>query len=181
MAAIKSQILVDGSGSTNGETIGVISDTHIPTRARKIPSKVLSTFDNVDLIVHAGDLVDISVVETLKRIAPVLAVYGNMDGPEIRQRFPRLNSTRVLDWKIGVMHDPGALFGSKKMREIAKDNSLHVLIYGHTHSPKIKWKEGTLFINPGSPTNPIPPFITRPSVAVITVTRDRITPRIIAI
>ncbi len=180
-AAVKPQVLIDRIESKSGETIGVISDTHIPTRAREIPGKVFSAFENADLIVHAGDFVDISVFEALKRMAPVLAVYGNMDGPEIRQRFPRLNSTRIFDWKIGVMHDPGALFGSKKMREIAKDNSLHVLVYGHTHNPTIRWKEGTLFINPGSPTNPIPPFITRPSVAIIKVAKDRITPEIVAV
>lgn len=67
-----------------GKTLGLISDTHVPVRAREIPKEVFKIFDKVDCIVHAGDLVDLSVIDELERLAPVLAVCGNMDGPEIR-------------------------------------------------------------------------------------------------
>jgi hypothetical protein len=161
--------------------VGLISDTHIPVRARNIPKKVFEVFEGVDFIVHAGDLVELSVIDELEQLAPVLAVYGNMDGSEIRGKLPKLNSAKVLDWKVGVTHDPGALFGMKKMRGVAKQNSFNVLVYGHTHNSRIKWEENTLFINPGSPTNPLPPFIAKPSLALLRITKEKIIPQIIQI
>ena len=163
------------------KTVGLISDTHIPVRAKNIPKKVLEVFEKVDFIIHAGDLVQLSVIDELEQLAPVLAVYGNMDGPEIRGKLPKLNSVKIFDWKIGVMHDTGALFGMRKMREIAKKNDFNVLVYGHTHNSSIKWEGKTLFINPGSPTNPIPPFITKPTVALLEMTKKKIIPEIIQI
>ncbi len=163
------------------KTVGLISDTHIPVRARRIPHGVFKAFEEVDFIVHAGDLVEMSVIDELEQLAPVLAVYGNMDGPKIRSRLPKQNSANILDRRIGVMHNPGALFGRKKMLKIAEVNDFNVLVYGHTHSPSIRWERDTLFINPGSPTNPLPPFITRPSVALLKITADGVMPKIIQI
>lgn len=163
------------------KTVGLISDTHVPVRATEIPRKVFEVFEKVDFIVHAGDLVDISVIDELERLAPVLAVYGNMDGPKVRGKLPKINSAKAFDWKIGVTHNPGTLFGIKKMREIAERNGFDVLVYGHTHSPKIRWEGNILFINPGSPTNPLPPFVTKPSVALLKIGREKITPKIIHI
>jgi putative phosphoesterase len=161
------------------KTVGLVSDTHVPVRAKKIPHKVFEVFQKVDFIVHAGDLVQMSVIDELERAAPVLAVYGNMDGAEIRGRLPKTNSLKVFNWKIGVTHNPGVLFGIRKMREIAGKNEFDVLVYGHTHNPKVKWEGNTLFINPGSPTNPLPPFITKPTVALLRITEEKIMPEII--
>ncbi|MCK4482280.1 metallophosphoesterase family protein, partial [Candidatus Bathyarchaeota archaeon] len=72
-------------------------------------------------------------------------------------------------------------FGMRKMREIVKQNDFDVLVYGHTHNPSVKWEGNTLFINPGSPTDPLPPFITKPSVALLRITKDGIMPEIIRI
>jgi putative phosphoesterase len=166
---------------TSGKIIGLISDTHVPVRAREIPREVFKVFENVDYIVHAGDLVQLSVIDELEQIAPVLVVFGNMDGPEIRGRLSKMNSFRVFDWKIGVTHNPGTLFGTSKIREIAKINGFDVLVYGHTHSPSIKWEGNVLLVNPGSPTNPSPSFIGKPSVGLLKVTKTRIVPQIIQI
>jgi uncharacterized protein len=163
------------------KTVGVISDTHVPDRARRIPERVFKVFENVDFIVHAGDLVQFSVIDELERLAPVLVVWGNMDGPEVRGKLPKLDSFKVFDWRIGVTHNPGAHLGTGRMREIADANGFNVLIYGHTHSSNIKWERDILFINPGSPTNPSPPFLAKPSVALLRVTRERITPEIVHI
>jgi len=181
MAVQQPQVLSQLREYSATKTVGLISDTHIPVRAKSVPKKVLEAFERVDFIVHAGDLVEMSVIDELEQLAPVLAVYGNMDGPEIRGKLPKLNSVKVFDWKIGVMHDPRALFGMGKMREIAKQNGFNVLVYGHTHNSSIKWEEGNLFINPGSPTNPIPPFISKPTVALLRITREKITPGIVHI
>ncbi|MCK4483144.1 metallophosphoesterase family protein, partial [Candidatus Bathyarchaeota archaeon] len=163
------------------KAVGLISDTHIPVRAREIPRKVFEVFEKADFIVHAGDLVTITVIDELEQLAPVLAVYGNMDGAKIRGRLPKLNSAKILNWKIGVTHNPRVLFGMRKMREIVKQNDFDVLVFGHTHNPSVKWEGNTLFINPGSPTDPLPPFITKPSVALLRITKDRIMPEIIRI
>jgi putative phosphoesterase len=166
---------------SSGKVIGLISDTHVPVRAREIPKEVFKVFQNVDYIVHAGDLVKLSVIDDLEQLAPVLVVYGNMDGPEVRGKLQKLNSFKVFNWKVGVTHDPGALFGIRKAREIANMNGFNVMVYGHTHSSSIKWDSNILFINPGSPTNPLPSFIAKPSVALLRVTKERIVPEIIQI
>jgi putative phosphoesterase len=163
-----------------GKTVGLISDTHVPVRAKCIPKMVFKVFENVDFIVHAGDLVQLAVIDELEQLAPVLAVHGNMDGPEVSGALPKLNSLKVLDWKIGVMHDPSTIFGMGKMREIAKQNGFNVFVYGHTHNSNIKWEGKTLYINPGSPTNPAS-FIIKPSVGLLRVTRESVIPEIVHI
>jgi putative phosphoesterase len=163
------------------KTVGLISDTHVPVRAKEIPSQVFKVFEKADYIIHAGDLVDISVIEKLEQVALVLAVHGNMDGPEIRGKLPKTNSLRVFDWKIGVTHDPGTLFGMGKMKEMAAKNNFDVLVYGHTHSPNIKRETDTMFINPGSPTDPTPSFINKPTVALLKISKQTITPEIVPI
>jgi len=178
---VQARVVDDKHKFPTTKTVGLISDTHIPVRAKILPGKVLETFDKTEFILHAGDLVTLAVIDELEQIAPVLAVSGNMDGPEVRGKLPRVNSIRVLGWKIGVMHNPGAPFGMKRMREIAKQNGFDVLVYGHTHSASVRWEGKTLFINPGSPTNPAPPFITKPSIGVLSVTQEDIVPEIIHI
>jgi uncharacterized protein len=180
MASQQDQILPRLQESP-GKVVGLISDTHVPVRAKEIPKEVFKVFENVDYIVHAGDLVELSVVDELEQIAPVLVVYGNMDGPEIRGKLAKVNSFKVFDWKIGVTHDPGALFGTSKMREIAKLNGFNALVYGHTHSANMKWENDMLFVNPGSPTNPARPFIAKPSVGLLRITKEKIVPQIIQI
>jgi putative phosphoesterase len=160
------------------KTVGLISDTHVPSRARCIPQMVFKIFENVDFIVHAGDLVRLAVIDELEQLAPVLAVHGNMDGPEVSGALPKLNNLKISDWKIGVMHDPSTLFGMGKMREIAKQNGFNVFVYGHTHHSSIKWEGKTLYINPGSPTNPAS-FVSKPSVGLLKITKEAVTPEII--
>ena len=160
------------------KTIGLISDTHVPKRARCIPQKVFEIFQNVDYIIHAGDLVEFAVLDELEQLAPVLAVHGNMDGLDIMGALPRLNSLKVFDWKIGVMHDPNVLYGLSRMRELARHHGFNVFVYGHTHIASIKWEDKILYINPGSPTHP-ESFNNKPSVGLLKVTKQTITPQII--
>ncbi len=181
MATGITQIPHVSSNLKPAKTVGLISDTHVPIRARSIPKGVFCIFENVDYIIHAGDLVELAVLDELEELAPVLAVHGNMDGPEVSGALPKLNQLKISDWKIGVMHDPRTGYGMGKMREIAKQHDFNVFVYGHTHNPSIKWDAKTLYINPGSPTNPEPSFFTKPSVALLKITKDAITPEIVHI
>jgi len=172
MTSALSTINPDKAVAEPVKTIGLISDTHVPKRAMCVPKRVFEVFENVDFIIHAGDLVELSVVEELEQLAPVLAVHGNMDALEVSSAFPVLNSLKVFDWKIGVMHDPANIV------EVAKKNGFKVFVYGHTHSPRIKWEEDILCINPGSPTDPAS-FLNKPSVGLLKVTKKSVTPEIV--
>ena len=160
--------------------VGVISDTHVPKRARCIPKRVFEIFQGVDYIIHAGDLVELAVMDELEQIAPVLAVRGNSDGLDVAKALPKLDSLKVFDWKIGVMHDQNILDGLDSMNEIAKANGFDVFVYGHTHIANILWEGKILYINPGSPTDPTG-ILNKPSVALLKITRETITPQIITL
>ena len=160
--------------------VGVISDTHVPKRARCIPKRVFEIFQGVDYIIHAGDLVELAVMDELEQIAPVLAVRGNSDGLDVAKALPKLNSLKVFDWKIGVIHDQNILDGLDSMNEIAKANGFDVFVYGHTHIANVLWEGKILFINPGSPTDPTG-ILNKPSVALLKITKETITPQIITL
>ncbi|MDR0797983.1 MAG: metallophosphoesterase [Nitrososphaerota archaeon] len=160
------------------KTIGLISDTHIPSRATTLPKEIFTIFKNADYIIHAGDIVELSVIDELEQIAPVLAVHGNMDSPEAKNALPELNSLKIFSKKIGVIHNPNILYGMDSMRELTKTNQFDILVYGHTHNANIKWEEKTLYINPGSPTSPSS-LLNKPSVAILKITQDKTTPEII--
>ena len=113
--------------------IGLISDTHIPDRARVIPQNVLDAFQDVDLIIHAGDLTSLEVVEELEKIAPVMAVQGNI-GVVHGEVYPRADTQQLV--------------------YLAKELGADILVSGHSHQPKIEQTDGVLLINPGSPIVP---------------------------
>ena len=162
------------------KTVGLISDTHVPKRAPCIPKRVFEIFEKVDYIIHAGDLVELAVVDELDQVAPVLAVHGNSDGIEITNAFPKLNSMKIFDWKIGVMHDQNILYDSDKLNGFAAENGFNVVVFGHTHVPSIKWEGKILLINPGSPTDPAG-TLDKPSVGLLKITRQAIVPEIVEI
>ena len=134
--------------------IGLISDTHIPDRAKEIPKKVLEAFSEVDLILHAGDLTSINVIYELSEIAPVLAVQGNMD----RATGIKLNATETIEvegLKIGIAH--GEVYpraDTQQLVYLAKELGADILVTGHSHQPKIEQTDGVLLLNPGSPVVP---------------------------
>ena len=114
MASEQSQVLPKLPKIGAGKIIGLISDTHVPVRARRLPEEIFKIFENAEYIIHAGDFVEMSVVDELEQIAPVLAVYGNMDGSEIRERMPKMNSLKLFNWKIGVTSDGSPLSAVEK-------------------------------------------------------------------
>jgi len=159
--------------------IGLISDTHIPARAKAIPNKVFQVFQDACLIIHAGDLTKLSVIDELEQMAPVIAVHGNMDTRDVKEKLPVTNSVDVYDWKIGLTHSLNYFFRKSRFKGIIGKRGFHVFVSGHTHRPSLKYKMGMLLVNPGSPTNPIPPFLIRPSVALLKITKKEIKPEIV--
>ncbi|HTY45593.1 MAG TPA: YfcE family phosphodiesterase [Patescibacteria group bacterium] len=135
--------------------IGVISDTHIPFSARQIPQKVIDDFKTVDMVMVAGDLAEMSVLKQLKSACPrVHAVWGNMDGPEVRAHLPEKEVITVGSHKIGLMHGYGHPDGLLAvMRAAFKDDGVDMIIFGHSHKPYNEKKDGILYFNPGSPTD----------------------------
>jgi putative phosphoesterase len=160
------------------KTVGVISDTHVPKRARCIPKRVFEIFEGVNYIIHAGDLVELAVIDALEQIAPVLAVRGNSDGFDVANALPKLNTLKVFDWKIGVMHDQNILEELDSMGEIVNSKGFDVYVYGHTHFADIKWKGKALYINPGSPTD-LPSEMGKPTVGLLKITQKTITAQIV--
>lgn len=136
-------------------TIGVISDTHIPFSSKEIHPEVKKIFASCDLIVHAGDMVEVSVLKELQGISETKAVCGNMDSDELKKMLPESIVFEVGGKKIGVVHGKGS---GKNVLEWVKNffgSKLDVVIFGHSHTPFSEKIGGTLFFNPGSATDTI--------------------------
>jgi len=135
--------------------IGVISDTHIPERAKELPSAIFSAFKGVELILHAGDLIELSVLDKLKEICPVKAVYGNMDSQEVKNILTQKEIIELGRFKIGIIHGWGS--PDRLIETVKKEfpQKISVIIFGHSHNPINQLIGETLFFNPGSPTDRI--------------------------
>ena len=134
--------------------IGLISDTHIPDRAKQLPQNVLDAFSDVDLILHAGDLTSLEVIEELEEIAPVMAVQGNMDRVS-GIKLPKAKIVEAEGLKIGIVHGEVYPRGdTQQLVYLAKELGADILVSGHSHQPKIEQTDGVLLINPGSPIVP---------------------------
>ncbi len=131
----------------------LISDTHIPGRARRLPEAVLREADAADLVIHAGDWVAASVLDDLEQHADVVGVYGNNDGRDLRARLPEVARREIEGLRFAVVHETG----ESRRREIRMDETypdVDVLVFGHSHIP---WDtvspRGMRLLNPGSPTD----------------------------
>ncbi|MDD5449272.1 MAG: metallophosphoesterase family protein [Candidatus Omnitrophica bacterium] len=156
--------------------IGVLSDTHIPIAAAVIPKEVVEGLAGTDLIVHAGDLVEPSVLKTLSGIAKVRAVRGNMDSAEVRSSLPDKDIIEIGGISIGLMHGWGPPSGLIELAE-REFKGADVIIFGHSHNPLIENKGRVLFFNPGSPTDRI--FAPYNSYGILEIENKIVTPRII--
>ncbi len=137
--------------------IGVISDTHIPEKAANIPQKILDEFKRVDMVLCAGDLVDLSVLEKLKKVCPdVRAVWGNMDYAEVKKSLPEKQIFSIGKYKIGLTHGCGAPATLIDfLTNVFKNEAVDLIVFGHSHAPVNEKKGKILFFNPGSPTDKI--------------------------
>lgn len=131
--------------------IGVISDTHIP-HFKKLPEVIWEHFAEVELIIHAGDLSVLSVLDELETIAPVVAVQGNIEHEEVVLKLPLKREVEVGHCRIGVVH----ILGDSRSRvRLARQEfpDARVVVYGHSHIPYNQEHEGQLLFNPGSATD----------------------------
>ena len=133
----------------------VISDTHVPVRARELPRQLWEAVDAADVVIHAGDWTSIQLLDQLsERAARLVAVRGNNDAdPEFAQRLPELAELDIEGIRVAVVHETGAATG-RELRCAARFPDTDVLVFGHSHIP---WDSmaasGLRLLNPGSPTD----------------------------
>lgn len=131
----------------------ILADSHVPLRARALPAQVKTAADDADLIIHAGDWVTASVLDELETHGPVLGVYGNNDGADLRARLPEVARATIEGVRFAVVHETGAATGRERRMDAAFPDA-DVLVFGHSHIP---WHtvtpNGLVLLNPGSPTD----------------------------
>ncbi|SBT37916.1 metallophosphoesterase family protein [Micromonospora auratinigra] len=132
----------------------VVADTHLPKRARDLPAPVWAAVDAADVVVHAGDWVDVSLLDALQRRARrLVGVYGNNDGPELRARLPEVARAELAGLRLAVVHETGPKTG-REQRCATRFPDCDVLVFGHSHIPWDSVAPGGLrLLNPGSPTD----------------------------
>ncbi|WP_340374212.1 metallophosphoesterase [Streptomyces sp. SS7] len=130
------------------------SDTHLPRRARELPAPLLAALPEADVVVHAGDWVDVATLDLLESLSRrLIAVYGNNDGPDLRARLPEVARAELDGLRLGVIHETGPAQG-REARCAARFPELDVLVFGHSHIPWDSTAPGGLrLLNPGSPTD----------------------------
>jgi len=145
--------------------IGLVSDTHVPVSLPSLPDPLLDGLSGVDLILHAGDLVSLDVLDRLEEIAPTTAVFGNIDPPEVRELLNAQETIEIGGRSIGLKH--GDQRHDLQRRYIALDYDARefdlfyqamvtqlpdcdVIVFGHFHRPLVKEWKGITFVNPGA-------------------------------
>lgn len=160
-------------------TIGVIADTHLyARRGTELPAPVLDLFRRADvgLLVHLGDVNTRSVLEHLAELAPLLAVVGNNDDVELQFTLPHTVRFAVGGFTFGAIHG----HGGRSARDVAHRRfagKVDCALFGHSHKPLIETVDGTVFFNPGSPTERR--WSEHFGVGLIKVTNERFTPDLI--
>ncbi|SKB10468.1 metallophosphoesterase family protein [Aeromicrobium choanae] len=132
----------------------LIADTHLPKRAKQLPAQVWDAVDVADVVLHAGDWVDVATLDDLEaRAKRLVAVYGNNDHGELRERLPLVARAEIDGVRFAVVHETGASQG-REARCSAEYPDVDVLVFGHSHIP---WDTttgtGLRLLNPGSPTD----------------------------
>ncbi|GLY56770.1 MAG: metallophosphoesterase family protein [Cellulosimicrobium funkei] len=143
----------------------LLSDTHVPVRARALPDQVWRAVDDADVVVHAGDWVSVDLLDALEaRAARLVGVAGNNDGPDLHARLPEVARATVEGLRLAVVHETGGKDGRERRADAAFPD-VDVLVFGHSHIPWDTTSPGGLrLLNPGSPTDrrrqPVGTFLT---------------------
>jgi uncharacterized protein len=125
--------------------VGILSDTH-----GWFDPQFESVFQGVDLLLHAGDIGDASVLDAMERVAPVRAVYGNIDGHELRH-LPETDVVELGGLRIGLLHIAGSPRRPKRQaRQLIARERLDLFVCGHSHVPVVGRVDGCVWLNPGA-------------------------------
>jgi putative phosphoesterase len=132
----------------------VMADTHVPRRARDLPPRLWDEVGAADVVMHAGDWVDISLYRELKaRSVWLVACWGNNDGHDLRDQLPEVADVTLAGVRFTVVHETGPTKGRERRMSVAYPDT-DVLVFGHSHIP---WDtvtdSGLRLLNPGSPTD----------------------------
>lgn len=154
----------------------VLSDTHIPRAADDLPDAVYREAKRVDLILHAGDFVEMSVLDKLRKICEVKAVRGNMDEAKLREVLKDKEVIDVEGASIALIHGHGPK--TNLVETVRREfTNVNAIVFGHSHSPFNEVRDGILFFNPGSSTDTI--FASENSYGIIEVKNRAIKGKII--
>ncbi len=131
----------------------LLADTHVPLRVRGLPDSVWREVGRADIVIHAGDWVVVELLDELERRAKrVLGVYGNNDGPPLRERLPEVATEVLGGVRVAVVHETGPGRGREE-RSRARWPDVDLLVFGHSHIPWDSSIDGMRLLNPGSPTD----------------------------
>jgi uncharacterized protein len=132
----------------------LLSDTHLPVRAKKLPAQLWAAIDAADVVIHAGDWVSVALLDELEgRSRQLIGCWGNNDGPELRARLPEVARVSLDGLSVAVVHETGASKGREERCERAYPD-VDVLVFGHSHIPwDTTTPRGLRLLNPGSPTD----------------------------
>ncbi len=128
----------------------VLADTHIPRRAKILPRELVPYLEKADLILHAGDLLEPSLLDEMALYAPVRAVKGNVDPPDLD--LPETLEFEFGGARVAMIHDSGRKEGRRK-RLHRRFPDARAIVFGHSHIPFLEDEDGLLLLNPGSPTD----------------------------
>jgi putative phosphoesterase len=129
--------------------IAVLADTHVD-RLEYLPKKILNALSTADLIIHAGDFIDVQLLHELRRLHEVKAVHGNMDSRELKALLPAKEIIEIEDKRLGLAHGSGGPWGiEERMRKMFESERIDIIVYGHSHRSQNKVVNDILFFNPG--------------------------------
>ncbi len=166
--------------------IGLISDTHMPTRCAALPPTIFNVLRGVDVVLHAGDVGELWVLDQLSAIAPVVAVHGNDESADAQRELPYqqlviAGGTRIL---LTHGHNPDRAQEMESRKDdrwqpklarranMGEQAGTRIVVFGHTHIPMVVEHDGVLLVNPGAIASPNPTSRQRIQTVAILFIRD---------
>lgn len=133
--------------------VGCVSDTHLAA-GKPVPARVIEALRGADAILHAGDILDVSVLEQLSEVAETIAVRGNMDRGPTAASLPEKRVLEKGGFRIGLIHGWGSPVGlASRVAASFEGDACDCIVFGHSHRPMNEMRGGVLMFNPGSPTD----------------------------
>jgi len=164
--------------------IGLISDTHIPSRGPQIPQVIVDDFkeNQIDYLFHLGDYEKFktyqSLIDTFGKDR-VVGILGNMDDYKLRKTLPEILEFELFGHKIFMTHGTGGPnIIIKRLNKLYKLEPYDIIIFGHVHRPYNEvWRDDKLYINPGTPTDK--KFTDINSYGYLRISKDKVEPKIV--